>query len=400
MTQEEKIAMMEKTLKTLRIPDAIKDIPPFNGNKTDLSNFIGQVDDVLTILKPAFEQQAQAKVLLRAIRNKIVGNANDVLIMYNTKVDWPSIKQNLINHFADKRDETSLIRDLHNIAQRGDTVEVFFAKILEVINALKNWVELNTLNNPEEVIKKCQWYDEMGLAAFISNLRDPLGSMVRAMRPTDLPTARLYCLKEQNITYVRNRTFGHSNPTILNTRPTLPPKPIVSYNQKLLYPRQPVQNFNPLRNQNQYFNHRPFTQNNPNLIVKQGNLPPKPLPKPEPMDTSSNMDRYKQPTYNRPQQFQQRQYNPVNQPYRFNSYGPQRVQTRELFNIATNPYQSEFDNEMNQYDQEYDQYFEENYQEIDNNHEQYQIDDVEENNPIVEIEDSDFCPATTKNSDT
>lgn len=53
--------------------------------------------------------------MLRTIRNKIVGPANEALNMYGTPSIWENIKQNLITHYSDKRSETLLIRDIPQI---------------------------------------------------------------------------------------------------------------------------------------------------------------------------------------------------------------------------------------------------------------------------------------------
>jgi hypothetical protein len=238
----------------------------------------------------------------------------------------------------------------------------------------------------------------MGLAVFVSNLRDPLGSMVRAMRPADLPTARSYCLKEQNTVYMRNKVFG-AGQTIQNyTKPPIPPrvqmhKPSYDIN----HPR-PIHNnqfynqnssFYPPRNNNQYFNHRPFT--NHNQITNYRGVPPKPdLRKFEPMDTNSNNNRYKQITYT-----QQKPPNTNNLPrYNFNTNGPPRFQSKELYNICTNPYDHESDHYYEQYEENvYDGNYEEMYdQQVENT--------TEENSPIIEIEDEDFHQNPSEDTDT
>ena len=45
----------------------------------------------------------------------------------------------------------------------------------------------------------------MCLITFVTGLKEPLGSSIRAMRPDSLATALAYCIKEQNIYYTQTR---------------------------------------------------------------------------------------------------------------------------------------------------------------------------------------------------
>lgn len=73
-----------------------------------------------------------SNILLRAVRNKIEGQANGVLNMYGTPLKREIIKNNLILHYFDKRTETSLIRDLHSLRQGNKNVDKFYSEIVEI----------------------------------------------------------------------------------------------------------------------------------------------------------------------------------------------------------------------------------------------------------------------------
>lgn len=57
---------------SLRIPDAIKDLPKYDGNPRLLHEFITNVEEILLHIKGA-DTTPQGLILLRAIRNKIDG---------------------------------------------------------------------------------------------------------------------------------------------------------------------------------------------------------------------------------------------------------------------------------------------------------------------------------------
>jgi len=185
----------------LKIPDAIKTLPTFDGNPRLLFEFINNVEEILSLVKDT-DNTPQGRIFLRAIRNKIEGGANEVLNMYGTQLVWDEIKSNLILHYSDKRTETSLIRDLHKLQQNRNSIEHFYSEVIELLSTLMNNVRIH--EKDENVIaSKKELFSEMCLTAFLSGLREPLGSSIRAMRPKTLAEAFSFCIKEQNIFYSR-----------------------------------------------------------------------------------------------------------------------------------------------------------------------------------------------------
>lgn len=127
---------------SLRVPDVIKDLPKFEGNPRLLFDFIQNVEEILSLVAPK-AGTPYGQLLLRAIRNKIIGPANEVLNIYGTQLEWKTIKENLILHYSDKRNETSLIRDIHNIKQYSKTVEVFYSEVIELLSIITNLVQIH-----------------------------------------------------------------------------------------------------------------------------------------------------------------------------------------------------------------------------------------------------------------
>lgn len=186
---------------SLRIPDAIKDLPKFDGNPRLLNDFLNNVEEILLYIRGT-DNTPYGKILLRAIRNKIEGQANEILNTYGTPLVWDDIKNNLILHYSDKRSETSLIRDLHNVKQQGKSIESFYREIIELQASLCNNILIHEKNTSVLNAKKTL-YSEMCLNSFLSGLNEPLGSRIRAMQPDSIAAALSYCVKEQNIAYQR-----------------------------------------------------------------------------------------------------------------------------------------------------------------------------------------------------
>lgn len=202
MTQTQYQSNNTDMFSSLRIPDAIKDLPKFDGNPRLLYEFISNVEEILLFIRET-DNTPYGKILLRAIRNKIEGQANEILNMYGTPLNWDDIKSNLILHYSDKRTETSLVRDLHNVKQSNNTVEIFYSQVIEIQSTLCNNILIH--EKDANVIKaKKDLFAEMSLNSFLSGLREPLGSRIRSMQPESLAKAFSYCIKEQNISYTQN----------------------------------------------------------------------------------------------------------------------------------------------------------------------------------------------------
>lgn len=99
---------------TLRIPDAIRFLPTYDGNFKTLNDFITNVEEILMMITGA-DQTPYGHLLMRTIRNKIEGKANEVLIAEGVPLNWDVMKATLRIHFTDKREESSLIQELHLI---------------------------------------------------------------------------------------------------------------------------------------------------------------------------------------------------------------------------------------------------------------------------------------------
>lgn len=341
-----KMATVKDVLDGLRIPDAIKDLPTYEGNPRTLFDFIDNVEEILIALI-SVTNTGYKKIILRAIRNKITGQANEVLNMYGTPTDWNEIKQNLITHYADKRNETSLIRDLHLIKQGPETVENFYSKVIEILSVITNHIKIHEVVE-NVIIAKQNLYQEMSLNIFLSGLREPLGSTIRAMRPSSLAQALNYCLEEQNTHYIRysqsskvtsppgkfvpqkqyspNQSLHNNNSNIQPNRPN-----IINQTYRPNFNNQPFRpNFNNQNYRPNFNNPQPQFGNNYNNQVR--NYPPNQFSvrpnisrnsdwnKPVPMDTSSGN---KTITY-RPQ---------PNNYTRPNN--PQKIVSEELFNLES-----------------------------------------------------------------
>lgn len=328
---------MNQIFESLRIPDAVKDLPKFDGNPRLLYEFLANVEEILGYLNNV-DGTNYARIILRAIRNKIVGPANEVLNVYGTPLIWENIKGNLILHYSDKRNETSLIKDLHNLKQTTQSVQHFYSSIVEIQSSINNNILIHE-SNPSVIEAKRKLFADMCLNTFLSGLKEPLGSNIRSMRPGSMAEALSFCVQEQNIYYTKKpfsniystpqQNIRYFPPNYQNYTPTQSYQPIVNNPNRFSqqFPRQPYPAVPPYQNNTTRYQNPVGNGQNPHFSVpnntfgqnRQFNIPqkytpnlnnnnnpfnpnfgqrqyrPQNLPPPEPMDVSSGFTHLRKP---------------------------------------------------------------------------------------------------------
>lgn len=180
-------------------------VPIFDGNPNNLYEFLNVSTTLLTHyfdVTPANIGCIQNKLLLHGILSKLTGRAKEVISVYGCS-DWESIKNTLIQHFGDQRDENALTRDLVNLRQNPNEAPLqFYEKCMGILNTICNYIDLH--NDQTDVISsKKDFFRQQTLTTFLAGLKEPLGSTIRAMRPTSLATAMQYIQEENNIRYLQ-----------------------------------------------------------------------------------------------------------------------------------------------------------------------------------------------------
>ena len=275
----------ETVLRSLQTPTTIRDLPTFDGNPIKLNQFLKTVDNIMPTLELARGSQS-FNVWIQSIRSKIIGDADTVLELYGTDLSWSEIKQNLITHYNDKRDEVSLTRDLFKLSQSG-SYETFYAEVSHIIALLVNKLNLAE-NNANVKMAKNRFYQEMGLKVFVAGLKEPLGPIIRAQAPETLREALRLCAEENNYNYVKNpfKTQPPSIPprsTFHTPRPTYHPPPRFPSTNPFNQPKSPMNPFAYNFNQNP-FPKQPFVNNfNQNTFPKQPFVNHNPF-KPQPLN--------------------------------------------------------------------------------------------------------------------
>lgn len=115
------------------------------------------------------DQTPYGLLTLRAIRNTIVGRADDSLNLANTKFIWDYIKSNLLRLYSSKKSEASLLSELQSFMNNLTLGQLFFGLSRiesQLIFTIANNGQLATIIEAKKTL-----YGEIFLNAFISGIR-------------------------------------------------------------------------------------------------------------------------------------------------------------------------------------------------------------------------------------
>jgi len=122
-------------LEAIKVIDLVETIPKYEGEAGKLDGFIGAVEQVLSLIKGE-EISNIGIIALRAVRSKIIGQADKVLDLDESELNWDQIKKIFITHFKDKRYEQDLIMELTHIKEKKLELETLYTKVMTLKKAL------------------------------------------------------------------------------------------------------------------------------------------------------------------------------------------------------------------------------------------------------------------------
>lgn len=221
-----------------RIPDPIKSLPIFDGNRKQLSAWLTTAEETLNLFKGRINDYI-FKMYVTAVTNKIEGKAKDILCLAGNPQEFDTIKDILTNALGDRQELSTYKCQLwqHKMTD-GMSIHRYYQRAKELIQCIK------TLAKQNEAYKN-NWaainlfIDEDGLAAFIAGLKGTYFGHVQAARPKDIEDAYAFLckFKSQEITAnsMTDRTF---KPNKQPFKPDGPFKSGHSNNQKSVFSPQ------------------------------------------------------------------------------------------------------------------------------------------------------------------
>lgn len=165
---------------------ALRPVPEFDGNPNILTRFIKICDQIVhAYLNPQPGNELNNQCLLNGILNKVTGPAATIINSNGIPDNWLGIREALINNFADQRDETALYNDLCLATQGHQSPQAFYDTCQTLFSTIMTYIILHeTVSTTIEA--KCILYKKLAMQAFVRELREPLGSRIRCMRPNSI----------------------------------------------------------------------------------------------------------------------------------------------------------------------------------------------------------------------
>lgn len=227
----------QMTFDAFRIPDPIKSIPEYDGNRKQLNAWLQTAEDTLRVFVPLVSEP-QIKLYVQAVSNKIKGRAKDALCLAGNPQSFQEIKTVLLETLGDKQELSFYKSQLWATKQNENmTVHSYFNKIKENVQNIKTLARQNTTyNHAWSAINT--FIEEDALAAFISGLRKPYFGYAQAAKPKNIEEAYAFLckfttnelisnnIKKPNQSSIQNKFNNfqprHNTNSVINRKPPQP----------------------------------------------------------------------------------------------------------------------------------------------------------------------------------
>lgn len=218
-------------------PEYLNCVPQFDGNPNELNRYLGTCESIINSFYDVENPNSFHNVyLLNSLISKLTGNAKLIVNIQNATT-WVELKDTLYRNFADQRDEACLNRDLVLLRQNpNEKPQQFFDRCLQILNLLCSYVDIHEADLGAKLLKR-DLYNKLALKTFIAGLKEPLGTTIRCMRPTNMNEALQFIMQEENIHYYQNSTnkpYFKQIPTVQNQ---------LGHNRSIMHNQRPINNF-------------------------------------------------------------------------------------------------------------------------------------------------------------
>lgn len=125
-----------------KIPDLIKNLPTFAGNSRQINHWISCADRVMQMYKRIIGTDVY-DLWLMEVRNKIIGEAGDLLASSGTPLVWSKIKEQLKIIYGDKRELSTLLQKLFSLKQNRNSVTNFYTAINDCYTGISTHIQMD-----------------------------------------------------------------------------------------------------------------------------------------------------------------------------------------------------------------------------------------------------------------
>lgn len=192
-------------------PDPIKNIPVFNGNRKEALAWVQDAEQTLKLFEQYRDDPCYSQIV-RSVKNKITGEAREILIASGNPTTWEEIKEALLNAYGDRRDLTSHIQSLFYIRQGKKNLSEYYNKVRSIDTAIKSAAaQVDDFKQSTKAINS--FINLLTLTRFIDGLNDEISMHVRSRGPDTLEHAFEITQQYSNAAYRHKLDKKTSNPT-------------------------------------------------------------------------------------------------------------------------------------------------------------------------------------------
>lgn len=176
-----------------RLPDPFKYLSEFSGNKKELSAWLEEIQEIYEDFKVKNQTGGYSlnSLYIRAIKNKVKGEARTLLCANGNPNTIEGIKKILLEHYGDEKDFTTNLSTLFHV-RKGDKSHIkFYNDIRELNTKLKANLQSKPLSGHEII-------EILTIARYLDNIQEPLGSIIRNSKPKNLEEAHQAVLLNLN----------------------------------------------------------------------------------------------------------------------------------------------------------------------------------------------------------
>ena len=122
-------------------------------------------------------------MIFLSVRNKIVGKALDLIKDAEIR-DWQTLKDSLLNNFADKATSVTILHDIININNIKNPIN-FFDTLKSKFNNFKGKMRVEEINESKRnaII---DFSEKLIISHYISNINDPFRNNLATRNPKTL----------------------------------------------------------------------------------------------------------------------------------------------------------------------------------------------------------------------
>lgn len=167
------------------VPDPIKQLSEFSGNKKELIIWLDEVDQLYNSFKVKGINGAPDTMnayYVQAIKNKIRGEARITLCANGNPSTIPEIKKVLMQHYGDQRDIATNLNLLFNTKKGDRSHQKFFNDVKELEMRIRSNLQLNPLSS-------VQLLQKIVITKYLDNITEPLASIIRSTNPANIEEA-------------------------------------------------------------------------------------------------------------------------------------------------------------------------------------------------------------------